>query len=147
MNESESVARANAFVTALEAFAVAHPFITAWAAAWVLSWLVTWTFKKPIRALLPDEWDAWGVRAFDVHVAGVAAFVLLKLLHIPVAWLVVAAGIIGFSSPIGYFLLSAAACWKWPGLRRYLTLRELAPDPAPAEDTGDDVRIPKDPPT
>jgi hypothetical protein len=145
MNETESVARANAFVTAIEAFAVAHPFITASAAAWVLSWLVTWTLRQPIRALMPNDWDAWGVRAFDVLVAGAAAFVLLKLLQIPIAWLIVAAAIVGFSSPLGYFLLSAAICWKWPGLRKYLTLRELAPDP-PTDDTGDDTRIPVDPP-
>lgn len=135
MNESETVERANAFVTALETFAVAHPFVTAWGAAWVLSWLATAFFKKPIRALAPDAWDAWAVRAFDVLAAGVTSALLLMLLHLPLAWLVVAASIIGLSSPLGYFVLSAAACWKWPALRRFLTLGELAPETDPSEDT------------
>ena len=48
-----------------------------------------------------------------------------------------AAGI-GGSSPVAYFLLSELLCWKWPNLRAYLSLRELAPD----TDTNDQTKGP-----
>lgn len=139
MHEStKHVTEANEFFNALQAFALAHPFWTAIVASILLSWVLTLMFKKPIRFIGPDAWDAWNVRFFDFLVAGVAAFFLLRLLEIPLAWCVVCALGVGGLSPVAYAIFAGAICWKWPGARKYLSLGELLPEPV-SDETGDDL--------
>lgn len=136
MNEQQTISKASEITTALEAYAHAHPVIFSAAIAIVLSWFVTGLFKKPIRALLPDAWDAWGVRAFDCVVAGLAAFYLFKKAATgagsegwPLEWRVIGSMLVGFGSPTVYGVLAWAICSKFPSARRFLTLSELENEP------------------
>jgi hypothetical protein len=142
MNETATIARASSFFGEVEKFAHAHPFVASWIAATILSWLLTALFKKPIRALLPDSWDDWGVMAFDVLVAFSASFGLLTLLDIPLAWLWVCALLIGAASPFEYQAFVGLVCWKLPRLRKYLTLGALAPVPDPTDSAAADADPP-----
>lgn len=141
MNDVINQASENA--SALEAFVRDHTIIAAIIVATVCSWALTaaikgWISTGPRKAL--------AVRTIDCAIAGVLAAIML---HDQFAWHILTGVclLIGSGSPFAYWILSELVCWKWPGLRKYLALRELAPDPTPADETGDDTRIPKDPPT
>jgi hypothetical protein len=102
--------------------------------AWVVSWVLTVAFRPILRHVLPDGIERHVIRLFDVVVAFLV--VLDMWPHDHAHWW--AAGI-GGASPFAYFALSEALCWKWPNLRRFLSLRELAIEPV-SEDR------PKEPP-
>lgn len=123
---------ANTYASAFEAFITEHPIVMCIALAWVVSWVVTVTVRPFIKALLPDHIERHFVRLFDVLLAGAAALVMWPEEH-GVIW----AMAIGGSSPIAYFALSEAVCWKWPQFRKYLSLRDLSPDVL-TDETGDD---------
>ncbi len=120
---NEQVTKANEYASAFEAFITAHPVITCIALAWVVSWVLTITFRPVIRAIFPDNVERHFVRVFDVLIAGLVAFDMWPNDH-ALWW---AAGI-GGTSPVAYLALSDLLCWKWPGLRKHLSLREFAGD-------------------
>lgn len=123
MIEQQQVTKANEFATAFETFLTAHPVVTCIALAWVVSWVITIT-ARPFLTFVRDELERHVVRLFDVLIATAAAALMWPGDHI-VVWALA----IGGSSPIAYLLLSEALCWKWPGLRKYLSLREFTTEP------------------
>lgn len=117
---TEEIGKANEYASFFEAFIANHPFVTAILVATLVSWAVTAAFKVPLRALLPDAWQDWCIRTFDCAVAGAVAWYMWPGEHDAV-W----ALLVGTGSPVVYWALSGFLVWKWPGLQKYLTLREL----------------------
>ena len=128
----QTVAQANEYASAFEAFIVAHPVVTCIALAWVVSWVVTVTARPFLKAVLPDHIERHVIRLFDVVIATFAVFEMWPNDH--ALWWALG---IGGSSPIAYFALSELLCWKWPTLRKYLSLRELEPESTPVYPSGD----------
>jgi hypothetical protein len=130
MNPADQISFLNAWASAAAAFAHDYPTITVMVIATICSWTLTaairgWIPHRPRRALI--------VRTLDCAIAfGLALFMLWGLL--PPRVLVGVSLLIGSGSPTIYWLLSSALCWKWPGLKKWLSLRELGPDPEPSND-------------
>jgi hypothetical protein len=139
MDPQQQIEKASGIATALTAFAHAHPLITIVIVAIVVSWMATSIFKHILRRMLPDDIQDDVIRLFDCAVAGVFAFWMWPGDPAHLAWRVAAAIFAAGGSPLAYFLLAEAACWKWPGLRKFLTLRELTVKPDPETETGDDT--------
>jgi hypothetical protein len=118
----EHLDKATAAANWFEAF-IQHASVMSILLALVGSWCATAAFKMPIRALIAPAWQGWTIRMFDVVVA-----LAICAATWPNDWRFVWAFVIGFASPIVYFLLAALACWKFPALKPYLSLRELASD-------------------
>lgn len=127
MNPQESIGTVNAIAAALKAFAHDYPILTAVFVAILLSWGMTRLFRKPIRALMPDSLDAWGVYAFCCFVAGIASFWLwpANVAEFTIAWRVIASLLVGVGSPAVYEAITSVLCWKWPSVREHLSLKEL----------------------
>lgn len=127
MIEQQELGRVNDAASWFEAFIVAHPVVVSIFLAWFVSWVVTAALKKPLRAWVNNDWQDWVVRTFDCLVATSVCVQTWPNDH--AAWWALA---IGFGSPFAYFAVSELLClWK-PGLRKYLTLGELAtPLPPP----------------
>jgi hypothetical protein len=121
----------------IEAFLRDHPIV----AALLLAAVVSWTLTAAVKPWVEDgPTKARKLRTFDVVVAGVVGAVMLWG-HVDLRLLVGLSLFIGGGSPFGYFMFTEALCWKWPKLRRFLSLRELAP-----ESVGDDASSDADPP-
>jgi hypothetical protein len=104
----EHLDKATAAANWFEAF-IRHASVMSILLALVGSWCATAAFKMPIRALIAPAWQGWTIRMFDVVVA-----LAICAATWPNDWRFVWAFVIGFASPIAYFLLAALACWKFP---------------------------------
>lgn len=118
----EHLDKATAAANWFEAF-IRHASVMSILLALIGSWCATAAFKKPIRALIPVEWQSWSIRTFEVLVA-----MAIVARTWPNSWRLDWAFVIGFASPVIYFLLASLLCWKFPSLKPYLSLRELASD-------------------
>lgn len=125
---TEEVEKASALATAIEAFAHAHPLIASLIAAIVASWMATSIFKHILRALLPDHIQNECIRLFDCAVAGVAAWFVWPGEPSDTAWRAITAICAAGGSPLLYWAVTEAVCWKFPSARKFFTLRELDPD-------------------
>ncbi len=108
----------------LEEFIKKYPILSAFIFPIVASWLLT-AFVKPWFPKGPHR--ARNIRTFDGLVAAALAVWLLHELF-GWNWVVTLAIIIGPGSPTVYWVLAGLVCWKWPKAKRFLTLRELAPE-------------------
>lgn len=131
---NEQISTVGDYVSTFEAFIPAHPTTVSIALAFIISWGLTAAVASLMRALFPDNIERAVIRLFDIVVATIVA--VFTWPGDRAVWWALA---IGVSSPFGYLALSELLCWWKPGLKKYLSLRELAPD-EPA--TGDDTRIP-----
>lgn len=131
--DSQILDQVNGAASWFETFIQAHPVVTCWALAWVVSWVVTIAFRPVLQYLLPDQVERHVVRLFDCVVAFFVVFDMWP--HDFAHWWAMG---IGFASPFGYFAFSELLCWKWPGLRPRLSLRDFHDDPHTPE-------TPKDP--
>lgn len=134
MNTTDQISWLDGTATAAAALIHAHPILTAILVATVCSWTLTaaikgWIPAGPRRALK--------VRTLDCVIAFVIAVFLLSGL-VPWKLLLGVSLLIGSGSPFAYWGASELLCWKWPQLRKYLALSELAPalpDPPDASDS------------
>lgn len=124
MNQLDKV---NAGASFFEAFLHDHPIVCAFAIALLASWVLT-AFVKPWLSKGPNF--ARNVRTIDCILAAAIAALLLHGLF-GWRWIVGLSLLIGGSSPFAYWAAAGALCWKWPGLTKYLSLRELAPEEDP----------------
>lgn len=124
---NDQLDKTNAYASWFESFLHDHPISSAFAIAFVASWVLT-AFVKPWLSKGPNF--ARTVRSIDCVIAAAIASLLLHG-QFGWRWITGLSLLIGGSSPFVYWLLAAGACWKWPGLRRYLSLRELAPESSP----------------
>lgn len=132
---NDQISKASEYASAFEAFIGAHPTVISIVLAFVISWGLTAGLASLLRVLLPDNIERALIRLFDIAVAALVAFYTWPGAH--AVWWALA---IGVSSPFGYLALSELLIWKWPALRKHLSLRELAAEPDP--ETGDDTRTP-----
>lgn len=133
----EHLEKLNQGANFFEAFLRDHPVVAALLLAAVISWSLT-AVLKPWIPNGPSK--ARTLRTFDVLAAGIVGALMLWG-HVEWRLLVGLSLFIGGGSPFGYFLASEALCWKWPKLRRFISLRELSPEPE-----GDEASSDADPP-
>lgn len=130
----EHLDKATAAATWFESF-IQHASVMSIVLSLLGSWFATAFFKIPIRWWSEPARHAFYIRAVDIAVA-----FALCLITWPNEWGFVWAFVIGFGSPVIYWLLASAVCWKFPKLKPFLSLRELASDDSPV--TGDDTHVP-----
>ena len=119
---NEHLDQATAAATWFEAF-IQHASVMSILLAILGSWAATALFKIPLRILFAGRWSVFVIRLFD---AGVAFAICAATW--PNDWRWVWAFVVGVGSPGVYWLLAALLCWKWPSLKPYVALRELASD-------------------
>lgn len=121
MNTQQALEGAHKYASEFEKFIVTYPLVTCIALAWVVSWVLTVTARPFLKAIFPDHLERHFIRVFDVAIAFLVVWDMWPgtFAH----WWALG---IGGASPFAYFALSEVLCWKWPGLRKYLSLRELA---------------------
>lgn len=124
--------KVNEYASWFTAFLHDQPIVVALLLAAVISWTLT-AAAKPWVADGPKK--KRNLRTLDVCIAALVSAILL-FGHVDWRLLIGLSLFIGGGSPFGYFLFSEAMCWKWPSLRKYLSLRELAPDPDPTDQAG-----------
>jgi hypothetical protein len=123
----------------IESFLRDHPIV----AALLLAAAISWSLTAAIKPWVADGKNKKrNLRTFDVVVAAIVGAVMLWG-HVDWRLNVGLSLFIGGGSPFGYFMFTEALCWKWPSLRRYLSLRELAPEP---DSVGDESSADADPP-
>ena len=130
-----NITKANEYASAFEAFLTAHPIVIAIVTAIVCSWTLT-AALKPWFPSGPKR--ARNLRTADCLIAAAIAAIMLHGLF---TWQLLfgLCLLIGSGSPFAYWIVSELLCWKWPQLRKYLALRELAnvesAEMPPPEDT------------
>lgn len=113
-------------VTFAEAFLHDFPILSAILIAMLASWALTAAVKPWWPPLRPRK--RLELRLFDVVVAGVL-FTIAAWDSLSWKVLLSVALLVGAGSPFGYYGVTELLCWKWPSLRRFLSLKELcAPD-------------------
>lgn len=131
MDPTSVIGSANTWAGAFTQFVNSHPMAVAVILAFVISWGLTAALASILRALLPDAIERSVIRIVDILIAFIVA--LFNWPTEPAIWWALA---IGVSSPFGYALVTWVICWKWPTLKPYLSLRELAePDVHPTSTT------------
>lgn len=123
MQTAQATQQANEFASWFESFIVTYPVTTCIVLAWVVSWVVTVAFRPFLKRLLPDDLERHAIRLFDVMIAFLVVWDMWpgEYAH----WWALG---IGGLSPFAYFAFSELLCWQFPRMRRFLSLRELAPE-------------------
>lgn len=136
---NDHVEEANALAAGIEAFITLHPIVFAWIVATIGSWVLTslsrlWVAKGPNRKR--------NLQTLDVAIAASLA-ALMMFGHADWRVLLGVSLTIGGLSPFAYFGFSELLCWKWPQLRKYLSLREFT-TPASDDSSSDHEQLTED---
>lgn len=99
------------------------------------SWAIALWLRFPFRQMIPKVWIAWSVYTVEV----VAAFGICYGTWPnpePLAWAIT----VGGASPLLFLAFALLLAWKFPALKPYLFLSQIAAANAP--ETGDETRVP-----
>jgi len=124
---NDQINNASGVATQLTSFIHANPILSLVIAIVLCSWMGTAAIKQ---FLAPGPTRRRKLVAIDIAIAaGLSALVLHD--HFPWEIVVLLCLLFGFGSPFAYWIVGSLLCaWK-PDLRKFMTLKELVPEPEP----------------